>query len=358
MSISTIDRTPPPFFRQGPSALTKLVLFSALAVFLMVADNRFMLTKELRAAVATALYYPEQILLVPVQAVERGSDYLQGLQRAVTKEEAAKRALVRQAERTLRVDELQAENTRLRRLLDMQPALEVRSVAAQVLYEAPDPYSRKLIIDRGATNGIRVASPVINENGVLGQVTRVYPLSCEVTLLIDKDAAIPVLNTRAQTRGVAFGGVIPAGMEMRFISNNADVRVGDALTTSGVDGVYPAGLPVGKVVSVDRKVDSGFARILLVPSAVPDGVRHLLVLEPARVQMPTLPDPVIEAAAQAASAKLAASKPLVGKAAASKPAAPKPAASKPAVAKQAASKPAAAKLVTSTASSGAAKGGP
>jgi rod shape-determining protein MreC len=356
MSISTIDRTPPPFFRQGPSALTKLVLFSALAVFLMVADNRFMLTKELRAAVATALYYPEQILLVPVQAVERGSDYLQGLQRAVTKEEAAKRALVRQAERTLRVDELQAENTRLRRLLDMQPALEVRSVAAQVLYEAPDPYSRKLIIDRGATNGIRVASPVINENGVLGQVTRVYPLSCEVTLLIDKDAAIPVLNTRAQTRGVAFGGVIPAGMEMRFISNNADVRVGDALTTSGVDGVYPAGLPVGKVVSVDRKVDSGFARILLVPSAVPDGVRHLLVLEPARVQMPTLPDPVIEAAAQAASAKLAASKPLVGKAA-SKPAAPKPAASKPAVAKQAA-KPAAAKLVTPTASSGAAKGGP
>jgi rod shape-determining protein MreC len=291
MSIGTIDRTPPPFFRQGPSALTKLILCSAMAVFLMVADNRFMLAKELRAAVATALYYPEQVLLVPVQAVERGGDYLQGLQRAVVKEEAAKRALVRQSERSLRLEELQTENTRLRELLEMRPALEVRSQAAQVLYEAPDPYSRKLIIDRGATNGIKVSSPVINEQGVLGQVTRVYPLSCEVTLLIDKDAAIPVLNTRTQTRGLVFGGVIPAGMEMRFVANSADVQVGDVFTTSGLDGVYPAGLPVAKVVSVDRKADSGFANIVLLPNARPDGVRHLLVLEPTGVQMPPRPDP-------------------------------------------------------------------
>ena len=78
-------------------------------------------------------------------------------------------------------------------------------MAAEVLYDAPDPFSRKVVIDRGATHGVVIASPVINEAGVLGQVTRVYPLSAEVTLLTDKDAAIPVLNTRTQLRSAAFG---------------------------------------------------------------------------------------------------------------------------------------------------------
>jgi rod shape-determining protein MreC len=293
MSIGSIDRTPPPFFRQGPSALTKLILFSALALFLMAADNRFTITRQLRAVVATALYYPQQALLVPVQAVEGGSDYFLGLQRALADDEAARRALALQSERALRVAQLTAENERLRGLLGLRPQLNIRSQAAQVLYEASDPYSRKVVIDRGATNGVVVASPVINETGVLGQVTRVYPLSSEVTLLTDKDAAIPVLNSRTQARGVAFGSAAAAGggLEMRFVAGNADVQVGDLLTTSGLDGVYPPGLPVAKVASVDRKVDSGFARIVLTPSANADGVRHVLVIEPIGLQMPARPVP-------------------------------------------------------------------
>jgi rod shape-determining protein MreC len=297
MSIGTIDRTPPPFFRQGPSALTKLILCSALALFLMVADNRFTITQQLRAVLATLLYYPQQALLVPVQAIQGGGDYLLGLNRSLVNEEAARRALAAQAERALRVEQLLVENARLRSLLDLRPSLNVRSQSAQVLYEASDPYSRKVIIDRGATSGIIVASPVINETGVLGQVTRVYPLSSEVTLLIDKDAAIPVLNTRTQVRSAAFGGAAAAGgggMEMRFMAGNADVQVGDLLSTSGVDGVYPPGLPVAKVISVDRKVDSGFARIALTPQAQPDGVRHVMVIEPVGVQMPARPEPAAD----------------------------------------------------------------
>ena len=303
MSIGTIDRTPPPFFRQGLSALTKLILCSALALFLMVADNRFTITKQLRAVVATVLYYPQQVLLVPVQAVIGGSEYFQGLQSAISNEEAVKRDLARQAERALRVEQLLTENTRLRALLELRPSLQVKSQAAQVLYEASDPYSRKVIIDRGATNDIKLASPVINESGVLGQVTRVYPLSSEVTLMIDKDAAIPVLNARTQARGAAFGSAaaVGGGMEMRFMAGNADVQVGDLLTTSGVDGVYPAGLPVAKVLSVDRKSDAGFARIMLTPVAHPDGVRHVMVIEPVGVQMPARPDlPVDEGKAPGA----------------------------------------------------------
>ena len=294
MSIGTIDRTPPPFFRQGLSALTKLILCSALALFLMVADNRFTLTRQLRAVLATALYYPHRTLLMPVEVLNDGVAYFMGLQRALTNEEAARRELARQAERASRVEQLLQENTRLRALLELRAGLTVRSLTAQVLYEASDPYSRKVIIDLGASNGVELASPVINEAGVLGQVTRVFALSSEVTLLIDKNAAIPVLNSRTQARGAAFGSdsVVGGVMEMRFMAGNADVQVGDALTTSGVDGIYPPGLPVAKVASVDRKVDSGFARIVLAPNAQPDGVRHVLVLEPVGLQLPARPEPL------------------------------------------------------------------
>src|SRR4051794_17337145 len=112
MSIGTIDRTPPPFFRQGPSALTKPGLGSALALFLMVADNRFTIIKQLRAVMATVLYYPQQVLLVPVQAVMDTNDYAQGLKSAVQGEEAARRDLARQSERALRVEQLLVENAR------------------------------------------------------------------------------------------------------------------------------------------------------------------------------------------------------------------------------------------------------
>lgn len=292
MPLGTLDRTPPPFFRQGPSALTKLAVFSALAIFLMAADSRLKYTQPVRAALATVLLPVQRSLLVPVDLVRGGSDYLQSLASAIRGEREARAALVTQAERAARVEQLAQENARLRALLDLRPSLQVKSRAAEVLYEATDPYSRKLFIDTGSTQGVALGSPVINDEGVLGQVTRVYPLSSEVTLLTDKDAAIPVLNTRTQQRSAAFGGGLAAeadGMELRFLAGNADVQPGDLLTTSGVDGVYPPGLGVAKVAKVDRKVDSGFARITLQPLARADGVRHVLVLEPAGLQMPARP---------------------------------------------------------------------
>jgi rod shape-determining protein MreC len=288
--LGTLDRTPPPFFRQGPSALTKLMFCSALAVFLMVADTRFKLTQPLRTLVATVLTPVERVLRVPVDAVNGVAEYAMGLQRAISAEAAARATLARQAERAARVEQLLGENKRLRDLLGLRPGLNVRSQPAEVLYEASDPFSRKVVIDRGTSQGVALASPVINEAGVLGQVTRVYPLSAEVTLLTDKDAAIPVLNVRTQSRSAAFGTATGSGMELRFMAGNADVQPGDMLSTSGVDGVYPPGIPVAKVLSVDRKVDTGFARVSLAPSAPPDGVRHVLVLEPLSLQMPPRPE--------------------------------------------------------------------
>jgi rod shape-determining protein MreC len=290
MPLGTLDRTPPPFFRQGPSALSKLVFFSALAVFLMVADTRFSWTQPLRAALAVALLPVQRTLAVPVEMWAGGEDYLRGLRSAQAAEREAQQRLAAQAERSLRTAQLQQENNRLRALLELREAVAVRSRPAEVLYEAADPYSRKVIIDRGATQGIVRGAPVINEAGVLGQVTRLYPLTAEVTLLADKDAAIPVLNVRTQQRNAAFGGAA-GGMELRYASANADVKVGDELQTSGLDGVYPPGLPVARVASVERRVESGFARVLLTPVAQADGVRHVLVLEPLAAQLPARPEP-------------------------------------------------------------------
>ncbi len=298
--LGTIDRTPPPFFRQGYSALTKLVFCSALAVFLMAADTRLAVVAPLRIGLATLLAYPQRALMVPVEIITGGSDYLRGLAQALQGEDAARKQLALQAERVALAERLAAENGRLRALLELGPALPVRSQAAEVQYEAADPYSRKLFINRGAAQGLVVGAPVVNEAGVLGQVTRLYPLSAEVTLLTDKDAAIPVLNSRTQQRGAAYGGMAKgSAMELRFVAANADVAVGDVLNTSGVDGVYPAGLAVARVVSVERQAEGGFARVVLAPTAAADGVRHVLVLEPMGVQLPARPAAEPETGAKA-----------------------------------------------------------
>ena len=295
MSYGTLDRNPPPFFRQGTSALTQLVLCAAFAVFLMVLDARFKLATPARAGLALILHPVQRVLLVPVDAWDTAGDYMRGTERAMEAENQARRQLVQQAERLSRAEQLQAENLRLRTLLELRPALQVSAVSAEVLYEAADPYSRRVIIDRGRSEGVIAGSPVINDAGVLGQVTRVYTLSSEVTLLSDKDAAIPVLNTRTQQRNAAFGSPDGSGMELRFLAANADVKVGDLMATSGLDGVYPPGLPVAKVTAVERRGDTSFARVSLQPVAQADSARHVLVLEPLAAQLPARTETAAEA---------------------------------------------------------------
>src|SRR3954468_17770260 len=255
--LGTLDRTPPPFFKQGPSALSKLMVFSALALFLMVADTRFKITQPLRAVVATVLYPVQWVALRPILALRESGEYFQSLRSAQATESAARLKLAQQSQRANQVEQLALENSRLRKMLALRERLTTPAQAAEVLYDAADPYTRKVIIDKGLAQGVSEGSPVIDESGVLGQVTRAHPLISEVTLITDREQAIPVLNTRTGARSVAYGdptGVHAGALELRFMAGNADVQAGDLLTTSGVDGVYPAGLPVAKVDKVDRRV--------------------------------------------------------------------------------------------------------
>lgn len=282
MPLGTLDRSPPPFFKQGPSALSKLVVFSALAVFLMVADVRFRLTVPLRSVLATALYPLQWALLQPIQAAGQAGNYFQSLHSAQANEGEALKRLADQATRTQQLEQLHLENQRLRELLDMRARITTPAIGAQVLYDTADPYSRKVVIDRGQTHGVKPGSPVIDETGVLGQVTRVYPLIAEVTLLIDREQVIPVLNIRTGVRSVVFGQPSASGdgLELRYTLANADIVEGDLLTTSGVDGVYPPGLAVARVKQVERRAESSFNRIACEPLARVQGALHVLVLEP------------------------------------------------------------------------------
>ena len=293
MPLGTLDRDPPPFFRQGPSALSKLAVCSALALLLMVADARFKVMQPVRVALAAALYPVQWLALQPVELAGRVANYFSTLATAETAQEEARRKLSMQSQRANQVEELELENQRLRKLLDLTPRLTATFHAAQVIYDAADPYTRKVIIDKGLVHQMAMGSPVLDETGVIGQITRVYPLVSEVTLVTDRDHAIPVLNARTGARGVAFGDTSSHAdaLELRYMAANADVAVGDLLTTSGVDGVYPPGLPVARVEKVERRVDAVFARIYCVPLGMVSGAEHVVVLDPLSDKIPPRPAP-------------------------------------------------------------------
>lgn len=302
MPLGTLDRTPPAFFKQGPSAISKLLFFSALSVLLMVADVRFKVTQPIRATLAVALYPVQWLAMRPQVLAEYTGDYMEARDVAQAAEREARQQVLNLSQRAGQVEQLALENRQLRELLNLRERLSTSAMAAEVLYEAADPYTRKLIIDKGMASGIKPSSPVMDEHGILGQVTQVLPLVSEVTLVTDREQAIPVLNTRTGARGVAFGesGGAPL-LELRFMATNADIEVGDVLATSGVDGVYPPGVMVGKVTKVERRAESAFARILCEPLGHVEAARHVMVLEPLGDKLP--PRPQIERPQPIANAK-------------------------------------------------------
>ena len=273
--------------------MSKLAVFSALAIFLMIADARFRVMQPVRAALASVLYPVQWLALQPVQWFQGGSDYFSTVHTAQAERDQALHKLGQQAQRANQVEQLTLENERLRQLLGLRARLHSPGIPAQVLYDAADPYTRKVIIDKGSLSNppLALSSPVLDEHGVLGQVTRVYPWLSEVTLITDRDHATPVMNARTGARGVVFGDRLSGAevMELRFMAANADVLEGDLLTTSGIDGVYPPGLPVARIEKIERRADKDFARITGTPLARVAGAAHVMVLEVPSNQIPARP---------------------------------------------------------------------
>ena len=282
MALESLDRSPPPFFRVGFAPLTKLIFFSALSLLLVFGDKQLQFTKPLRAGLSTLILPVQWLVLQPGEALSAMGTYFQNLNQAQTNLKAAELKVLQQSVRSQQVEQLQIENQNLRQLMGLQSSVAVASQTAAVLFDVPDPYNQRIVIDRGHLKNVALGSPVIDAGGVVGQVTRVYPFTSEVTLLTDRDQSIPVLNSRTGARNITSGDVL-AGLpmiELKFVPASADVKEGDLLTTSGIDGVYPAGLQVARISHIERRVDISFARIHASPLAELKG-RHVLVLQPS-----------------------------------------------------------------------------
>jgi len=269
---------PPPFFNRGPAPLVRLTFFVSLAILLMVLDARFRYAESVRQVVALAAYPIQRVAMAPVDLFNGVVGYFSSTAALRAENAALRMKQLREAPELLRLEALKQENDQLRRLLDAKQRLPRKSAFAEILYTARDPFSRKVVIDKGSQNGILAGEPVIDDIGVIGQVTRVYLLMSEVTLLSDKDQAIPVQVLRNGLRAVAYGGGESGTLDLRFMAANADIKNDDVLVTSGIDGTYPPGLPVATVARIERDAAYAFARITLAPTAGIDRYRQVLVL--------------------------------------------------------------------------------
>jgi rod shape-determining protein MreC len=279
---------PPPLFNQGVSARARLAFFSFLAIALIVIDSRIRVLETVRVGVGVVLHPVQQVLLIPSRAIDSVSEYFASLSALQRENERLKQEQLANAQTLQQARDLAVENDRLRKLLGARERLPNAALLASVLYETRDRFARKIVLHAGTNDGVRPGSPVIDDRGVVGQVTRVFRDTSEVTLLTDKDQAIPVQIQRNGLRGVAFGGAEPGTLDLRFMASNADVVKDDVVVTSGLDGVYPPGLAVAKVERVERATTDQFARMVMRPLGGVESNKHLLVLltEPARLPAP------------------------------------------------------------------------
>ena len=269
---------PPAFFHRGPSPLVRLTFFGLVSVALLFVDTRYHYLEGLRHAVAAILYPLQRAALLPAELLGNVGRYFGSLRSLSEVNVELRRELVEHALAAQTLPAAEQENSRLRALLDVKARYRTAATAVEVLYTGRDPFAQKLFVDKGADADIRAGAAVIDADGVVGQVTRVFPYMAEVTLVTDKDHAVPVKVERSGVRSVLYGAGSGRGPELRFMAPSADIQLGDILVTSGLDGTYPPGLAVARVATLERETGQIFARITSAPLAGVDRSEHLLVL--------------------------------------------------------------------------------
>jgi rod shape-determining protein MreC len=341
-----MEYSPPPLFKQGAPARVKVTVFALIAIVLLVLDARMNLLGGVRSVAATVLYPVQMAALMPREALSNMGGYFSSVSTLQREVQALKEQQLQQATLLQQAQLQMAENAQLRRLMEGKAQLPVQSQMAEILYDARDPSTRRVVIDRGSRAGVTLGLPVIDNAGVVGQVTRVFPFTSEVTLLTDKDQAIPVQVLRSGLRSIVYGRGHSGLLDLRFVAQDADIQVGDVLVTSGLDGMYPAGLAVARVTQVEKAAGS-FGRVVGQPLAGIDRNRQVLVIM-SHNALPQRPQPA--QAHEGSRRKLPKMEPMPQP---PLPAAPLPAAGTPAAAAQAAGAPAAAAPAAATPAAGA-----
>ena len=293
--MAGIDHAPPPFFKRGPAPLALLTFYIAVSLAIFVVDLRFKSLDLLRQSIALVVDPVQRVAQTPGSLVDYAGQYLQGMHSLQQENDELKHAKLNTAPDLQRLAQLEAENTRLRKLLDVKEREKANGHVAQILYTARDPFSRKVIVDKGQQADISAGLPAIDEAGVVGQVTRVFPFSAEITLITDKDQVVPVQVVRTGQRSVVFG-LGNGQLELRYMPANADIQVGDLLVTSGLDDIYLPGFPVAKVVNIERDSAYSFARIFCVPIAGVENFGEVMILAPRQARPERPPEGASRAA--------------------------------------------------------------
>ncbi len=294
--MAGMDHAPPPFFKRGPAPLALLTFYIAVSLAIFVFDLRFKSLELLRQSIALVVDPVQRVAQTPGSLVDYASHYLQGMHSLQQENDELKHAKLTTAPDLQRLAQLEAENERLRKLLSVTEREKANGQVSQILYTARDPFSRKVIVDKGQQSGVTAGQPAIDDAGVVGQVTRVFPFSAEITLITDKDQVVPVQVVRTGQRSVVFG-LGNGQLELRYMPANADIQIGDMLVTSGLDGIYLPGFPVAKVVNIERDSAYSFARIFCVPIAGVENFGEVMVLSPRQA----LPERPPETAGRAAT---------------------------------------------------------
>ena len=273
-----MEYSPPPFFERGPNLVTRLILFLLLALILLFADARFRYMEDVRGVVG-AILYPLQVAAdIPANMGSRIGKYFVLQSSLQSENKQLRQEAFLNASQLQKYEALNLENENLRELFKLQPRFEPTATVAEILFRARDPFVRQIVVDKGATDGITAGAPVIDASGLVGQVHRVYPWASEIALISDREQVIPVQVVRNGLRAVIFGLGYDGALEVRFMPVNADIEKGDLLVTSGIDGVYPSGLPVAFVDTIERNAAYAFARITCRPASGVGSNRHVMLL--------------------------------------------------------------------------------
>jgi rod shape-determining protein MreC len=271
-------REPPPFFHRGPSPLARLTFFTIVAIAIMIADHRFHALESVRLSLSVLTHPIQQLVSVPGDLLARAGDYFTSQSRLLRENADLKVKVLENAAAAQEAKMLRAEHQRILAIAERRARYEDHGLAAEVIYAARNPFTRKIVIDKGLTHGIQAGMPVVDGDGIVGQVTNVGTFTSEVTLVTEKDQSVPVMITRNGLRAIAVGSGKDGSIDVPFVPVAADVQNGDLFVTSGIDGTYPAGLVVATVTRVDRSGAYAFAKITARPAAGVENNRFVLVL--------------------------------------------------------------------------------
>jgi rod shape-determining protein MreC len=272
---------PKPLFVRGPSLTVRLVVLLLASVALMVADHRFGdggWLQGLRGALSVAVLPLQLAVNAPFDVAHWAGEHLATRDTLLEENDHLRRERLLLDARLGRLVDLEAENRRLREMLDSSSRIGERVVVAEVMAVELDPSSHKLLLNRGTRDGVAKGQPLIDASGVMGQVVHAGPLSCTALLITDPNHALPVQLPRNGLRSIAIGRGISNSLELAHVPNNADIQVGDVVVTSGLGGRFPSGYPVGRVTQVRFNTGRPFAEVTVEPAARLERNREVLLV--------------------------------------------------------------------------------